>query len=148
MIAIDIKCSNGHLFEGWFANSDSFKDQRENLLVNCPFCGSSSVERMPSSFSIGNSSRSSDRSDMSSFPSSGEKKESPMLAPPTLMELKKYIDKNFEDVGADFAEEALKMHYGLEEDRGIRGITTEDEEKELKEEGVPFVKIPIIKFNG
>ena len=148
MIAIDIKCNNGHLFEGWFANSDSFKDQKENLLVNCPFCGSSSIERMPSSFSIGNSSRSSNRSSVSSSPSSGEKKEISILPDLNLMELKKYIDKNFEDVGTDFAEKALKIHYGLEEERNIRGITTDYEEKELKEEGVSFVKIPIIKFNS
>ena len=148
MIAIDIKCSNGHLFEGWFADSDSFRDQKENLLVNCPLCGSSNVERMPSSFAIGNSSRSSNRSNVPGSPNSGEKKEIPILPDPNLMELMKHIDKSFEDVGTGFAEEALKIHYGLEEERNIRGITTEDEEKELKEEGVSFVKIPIIKFNS
>jgi hypothetical protein len=148
MIAIDIKCSNGHLFEGWFADSNSFKNQKEKLLVNCPLCGSSNVERMPSSFAIGISSKSSNRSNVPNPPSQDEEQRVPILPNLNLMEFKDYLDKNFEDVGAGFAEEALKIHFGLEEERNIRGITTEDEEKELKEEGVPFVKIPIIKFNS
>ena len=56
-----------------------------------------------------------------------------------------YIDKNFEDVGSEFAKEALKMHWGEAEKRNIKGITTPQEEDILKKEKVPFFKIPIIK---
>jgi hypothetical protein len=56
-----------------------------------------------------------------------------------------YIDKHFEDVGDDFYKEALKIHYGEAEKRNIKGTATPGEEVILKEEGVPFLKIPIIK---
>jgi hypothetical protein len=35
------------------------------------------------------------------------------------------------------------MHYGVAEPRNIRGVSTHEEEKLLKEEGVQFVKIPL-----
>ena len=54
-----------------------------------------------------------------------------------------YIDKNFDNVGADFTKEALKMHYGVAEQRNIRGHSTSAEEKILQEEGIPFFKFPI-----
>ncbi len=58
-------------------------------------------------------------------------------------EIVDYVGKNFDDVGCDFAKEALKIHYGVKEARNIRGISTKEEEKMLKEEGIDFVKIPM-----
>jgi len=59
-----------------------------------------------------------------------------------------YIDKNFEDVGDKFAEIALKIHYGDEEKRNIKGTSTPREEENLKEEGVQFIKIPLLKMDS
>lgn len=56
-----------------------------------------------------------------------------------------YIEKHFEDVGAEFYKEALKIHYGEAEKRNIKGTATTEEEVILKEEGVQFLKVPIIK---
>jgi hypothetical protein len=58
-------------------------------------------------------------------------------------EIVDYVEKNFDDVGCDFAKEALKIHYGVEEPRNIRGVSTKEEEKMLKKEGIDFVKIPM-----
>jgi hypothetical protein len=63
----------------------------------------------------------------------------------TLQKIYDYIDKNFEDVGLNFAREALKIHYGEAEQRNIKGMALPNEEKLLKDEGVSFLKIPIIK---
>ena len=54
-----------------------------------------------------------------------------------------YVKNNFEDVGSDFSKEALKIHYGVNEPRNIRGFSTLEEEKTLKKEGIQFFKIPI-----
>ncbi len=58
-------------------------------------------------------------------------------------EIVDFVEKNFDDVGCDFAKEALKIHYGVEEPRNIRGVSTKEEEKMLKEEGIDFLKIPM-----
>jgi hypothetical protein len=55
------------------------------------------------------------------------------------------VDKHFEDVGAKFAQEALKINQGEAEKRNIRGTATTEEEVILKEEGVQFFKVPIVK---
>ncbi|MEJ2169579.1 MAG: DUF1178 family protein [Desulfobacterales bacterium] len=54
-----------------------------------------------------------------------------------------FVEKNFDDVGCDFAKEALKIHYGAAEPRNIRGVSTKEEEKTLREEGIQFFKIPL-----
>jgi len=66
----------------------------------------------------------------------------------TLKVLHDFLVKNFEDVGERFADVALKIHYGEEERRNIRGTTTPEEEENLREEGVPFVKVPLPKFDA
>jgi hypothetical protein len=54
-----------------------------------------------------------------------------------------YIENNFEDVGCNFAKEALKIHYGACEAKNIRGSSTDEEEKMLRKEGVKFLKFPV-----
>jgi hypothetical protein len=53
------------------------------------------------------------------------------------------VHKNFDDVGSEFAKEALKIHYGVAEPRNIRGVSTPEEEKTLDKEGIEYFKIPM-----
>lgn len=130
MIAFDLICSNGHKFECWFKNSDSFEEQKSFGVINCPVCDDNHVEKAFSTFAI---------------KKYGEKKEDKIDPYHALQMVYEYIDKNFEDVGIDFTKEALKIHYGEAKKRNIKGMTLPDQEKLLKDEGVQFFKIPIIK---
>ena len=56
--------------------------------------------------------------------------------------IRNHIDENCDNVGADFAEEARRIHYGEAEQRGISGTATEDEVGKLDEEGVEFYRLP------
>jgi Uncharacterized protein conserved in bacteria len=138
VIIYDLKCEKGHTFEGWFQDQLAWNLQKSQKLVSCPVCNSSNVEIVPSSITImGKDSRAA-----SKLP---EKEISPIKA---LQVLHQYIDKNFEDVGDKFAEVALKIHCGEEEKRNIKGTTTPQEENSLKEEGVQFIKIPLLKMDS
>jgi len=133
MIAFDIFCSNGHKFECWFKDSSSFEEQKSTGLITCPICNDNQIEKAFSPFRI---------------KKNGEKKREeidPQQAYQALQIINDYIDKHFEDVGADFYKEALKIHYDETEKRNIRGTATTEEEVILKEEGVQFFKVPIIK---
>jgi hypothetical protein len=132
MIAYDLRCSNGHHFEGWFEDSNAFDQQNKKGLIACPVCEDKIVSKIPSTFAIKGASN--------TIP----------LKPdgnPDLVAMGKqivdYVKKNFDNVGADFTEEALKMHYGVSEPRNIRGVSTPKEEKLLKAEGINFFKIPV-----
>lgn len=131
MIAFDLQCVNGHTFEGWFEDSKAYTYQNKKKMIACPMCNSTSVTKLLSTFAI---------------------KGSPTL-PDTIQkqpdlerishELTEYVEKNFENVGCDFTKEALKIHYGVEEPRNIRGVSTKEEEKTLKKEGISFFKVPL-----
>lgn len=138
MIIYDVKCENGHKFEGWFQDRQAWMDQNAQKLVTCPVCNSSHVAIVPSSPAIvGRESR-----------SERERADRAMSPEQAMQSLSQFIDKNFEDVGNRFAEVALKIHYGEEEKRNIKGTTTSKEESNLIEEGVPFVKIPLPKMDS
>ena len=55
---------------------------------------------------------------------------------------RKYIEKNTDNVGKNFAEEARKIYYGEAKSRPIRGESTKKESQDLAEEGIPFSKLP------
>lgn len=44
MIVYDLRCENGHMFEGWFKDSGAFVDQQAQGRIACPVCGSASNE--------------------------------------------------------------------------------------------------------
>ncbi len=138
MIAYDLKCGNNHVFEGWFDNLEAFEDQKEKGLVSCPVCDDARIERLPSTFAI----RSAASSPKSSLPVTDAQD------PRNQMEwfgkqVANYIEKNFDDVGCNFAQEALKIHYGAAEPRNIRGSSSDEEEKVLRKEGIKFLKFPV-----
>jgi hypothetical protein len=58
-------------------------------------------------------------------------------------EIVDYVNKNFQDVGSNFAKEALRMHYGVSEKKNIKGSATWEEEKMLRNEQIEFFKLPI-----
>ena len=59
------------------------------------------------------------------------------------MKMVKHVIANTEDVGQNFAEEARKMHYGESEERNIRGQASVDETKDLLEEGIEVMPLPV-----
>jgi hypothetical protein len=134
MIVFDLACSRGHTFEGWFDSREDFESQLERRLVTCPVCGDESVRRVPSPFAIAKHGR-------GSRPSADQVPDHELAARLLGQALRRYLEENFEDVGPQFAKEALKIHYGVAEARNIRGVSTPEEEKMLREEGVSFFKI-------
>jgi hypothetical protein len=59
--------------------------------------------------------------------------------------LRNHVEENCDNVGADFAEEARRIHYGEAEQRGISGTATEEEVSELNEEEVEFYRLPSLR---
>lgn len=146
MYAVDIICSNGHTFEAWFANRAAFERQRDENLIICTACGDTAVQQRITAPRIRKHSDSNapDVSDSAKAPGTNANiaKANATAQVPKLID---FIEKHFEDVGAKFADEAVKMHYGESEHRNIRGTATADEEKQLSEEGVKYLKLPNVQ---
>ncbi len=138
MIIYDLKCRDGHKFEGWFKDRGAFEKQREKALIACPVCGNTDAVMVPSPVVI----RGKDSH------SSVEKQQTGLSPLKVFREVQEYIHKNFDDVGEKFAEVALRIHHGEEDGRNIRGTTTQNEEQNLRDEGVRFIKLTLPEFDA
>ena len=133
MIAYDLQCSNGHRFEGWFEDAKTFEKQNKQALIACPMCNDTAITRLPSTFAI---------KGIKSSQTTTFKPKTPAEAEIIMRAISDYVEQNFDNVGTDFAKEALKIHYGVTEPRNIRGVSTSQEEETLRQEGVQFFKFP------
>ena len=135
MIKYALKCTSGHEFEGWFKDMASFDAQVETKDVVCPKCGDTKVVKAPMAPRIAKSSK------------TDEAKVRDMAARymEAAVEIRKSVEENCDYVGADFAEEARKIHYGESEERGIYGEATIEDAKELDEEGIDVAPLPPVR---
>lgn len=136
MIIYDLQCEAAHRFEGWFDNADDYERQRVSGRLSCPVCGSEQVSKVPSAPYISTQSSSEAKGSMHEL--AALQRQSAEL----LRKLHEHVDSHYEDVGAGFAEEARKIHYGETARRDIRGVATAGEIAELKDEGVPTLPLP------
>jgi hypothetical protein len=131
MILFTLRCANGHEFEGWFRDGDGFEAQRKAGEIACPECSNTSVEK---SVMAPRLSRSRD----------GTPPLSPAQFRAALIEMRRQIETNCDYVGNRFAEEARRIHYGEIDPHGIYGEASDEESRELIDEGISFRRIPWI----
>jgi hypothetical protein len=141
MKVLDLRCANGHGFEGWFASDDDFMDQNGRGLVECPLCSDRVVVRMPSAPRLNLSGA---REPVASV-AAPQAPAAPADLQALYMQAVRHVLANTEDVGHRFAEEARRIHYGEVDARGIRGEATPDEAEALREEGIEFASLPLPK---
>jgi hypothetical protein len=132
MILFDLRCAKGHVFEAWFHNSASYDSQAKAGAVSCPACGSRKVEKAPMAPRIGKGGEAT-RQQMAAELSEMKRQ---------LQELRTKVEANCDYVGPQFAEEARRIHHGEVAHRDIYGEATDDEAKELVDEGIEFARIP------
>ncbi len=138
MIVFDLKCSNDHEFETWFANSDAFEKQRKAKKVECPVCGDTKIDKALMAPSVSGTKKKGEKTVHLS--SKAEEQMGKYMA--ALKEVRDHVENNSDYVGDKFPEEARKIHYGETEERSIHGEAREEEAAELNEEGIEVQRIP------
>ncbi len=137
MKVLDLRCSNGHGFEGWFASEEDYQSQNGRGLVECPLCGDKVVSRMPSAPRLNLSSAREPAAPVPAAPAEATS------AQQLWLQALRQVLASTEDVGQRFAEEARRIHYGESERRGIRGQATLEDAKALVEEGIEVGLLPL-----
>ncbi|MBI1774734.1 MAG: DUF1178 family protein [Proteobacteria bacterium] len=139
MILYDLRCKDGHSFEGWFRDSAGYDQQAKARKIICPVCGSKKVEKALMAPRLARSRRGE-----SKLPAKNEKmvnvEQAEMLK--ALRGVRKQIEDNCDYVGERFPEEARKIHYGETEQRGIYGEASDTEAEALKDEGITVNRVP------
>lgn len=153
MKVLDLQCSHGHVFEGWFASHEDYESQRERGLLTCPVCEDAQVSKMLSAprLNLGHACAAepaAPATDLSTQPvpeavAQTLSQMSPQQMQATMLKMVRHVLANTQDVGPQFAEEARKMHHGEAEQRNIRGQATREETEALLEEGIDILPLPL-----
>jgi hypothetical protein len=144
MKVLNLRCSNGHGFEGWFASDDEFMEQNGSGLLQCPLCADSVVTRMPSAPRLNLSgAREPEKAAAAATPPAPGTEVQPADLQALWLQTVRHVLANTEDVGRRFAEEARRIHYGEAPQRGIRGQVNPQQRDELLEEGIEILALPI-----
>lgn len=165
MILFDLICRpHGHVFEAWFASSDSYQSQKKDGLLQCPICASADVDKAVMAPRVGAKSnqqsgltaarereqhdqRATADLEASAMPAeSASALTSPDAAKVKLAALAKMqaallAQSNW--VGRDFARQARAMDSGEQTRSSIYGEASLPEVKSLIEDGVDIMPLPL-----
>ena len=138
MIKYSLICKDCDLtFESWFANSKDFEKLKKKKFLSCLRCNSINIEKSLMAPNLINTN-----SDLSK----GKDKKKYDKIKKTIVKYQNFIKNNFEYVGDNFAYEARSIHYNKKKkEKGIYGKASNEEIKELKEEGIDTEVIPWIE---
>ncbi len=164
MIHYNVRCGNGHEFDGWYSDSAGFDRLVGRGLVECPTCGDTQVRRavmapavsrreaLPPSVPYSPAAAApTPAASQVPAPLPGQPPAGPMAMTggplpdqmrAMLQRMRAEVEKRCDYVGPSFAEEARKIHRGESEERGIYGETTPEQAEALSDEGIEFARIP------
>jgi hypothetical protein len=148
MKVLNLRCANGHGFEGWFASEDEFLDQNGRAAIECPLCADRVITRLPSAPRLNLSGARPPRPAATADGTAPPPAAAPQ--PPVAADLQaawlaaaRRLLASTEDVGERFPDEARRIHYGEAEARGIRGQATPEQREALREEGIEVMALPL-----
>jgi len=144
MILFSLVCDNDHAFESWFASNESYDFQIARGLVACPNCNSAKVVKAVMAPAVARKDRSAAKKP------TAMKQDVAMIGAESAglrqmaRELHEKLVDATEDVGAAFPAEARKIHAGDSPERAIRGQASLEEARDLLEEGVSILPMPVL----
>lgn len=136
MIRFSLHCDKPHEFDAWFRSNEDFEKQKASGLLNCPMCGSTSIEKQLMAPAVATARQ---REHIASGLKAEQKK---MLA--ALRDATNQIRKNAEYVGDRFTEEARRIHFKEVKARAIYGEATIQDVSSLVEDGIDVVPLPTL----
>jgi len=136
MIKYNLRCNNNHEFESWFSNSNEFDNLKKKKLLECIFCTSKKIDKSIMAPMVFGSKENND--ELKIFNENLKKEKNKLL------ELRKYVENNFEFVGTNFSRKVREIYYDNKNKKMIYGTATSKERKELEAEGINLLSIPWI----
>ena len=134
MIKYNLKCHNNHEFESWFSDSNEFEKLDKKKLLECIYCSSKKISKSIMAPMVSVVKEKNDNINNLKRLLKQEKDK--------LLNLRNYIENNFEYVGDNFSREVRQIYYDKNNNKTIYGTTTKKEREELAEEGIDLFSIP------
>ncbi len=147
MIHYQLQCREAHGFDGWFRDSAAFEAQAARGLIACPTCGDTNVARALMAPALAKGA---------ALPAPLPPPQPAPAGKPVavagggmpdhlramLQRMRAEVERTCDYVGADFADEARRIHSGESEKRGIYGEATPEQAEALAEDGIEVARIP------
>ena len=140
MIKYSLICKDCDLiFESWFSSSNDYEKLKTKKLLNCHSCNSFNVEKGLMAPNISKKKPYKNDKDFEIHQNFKKK----------INKYQNFIKDNFKYVGENFAYEARSIHYNnKKKEKGIYGIVSKKDLKELSEEGIDTQTIPWVEENN
>ena len=136
----DFCCGVGHVFEGWFASDDAWREAVKTGEFSCPVCGSSRIERRPTAPNFGRVEGTT-RTDVAKDVQKRTADDMKARQAKALAALREVAGKA-EDVGERFAQTVRDMHEGRDTARPVRGTCSAEDAEALLDDGIPVMPLP------
>ena len=137
MIKYNLKCQNNHEFESWFSNSEEFEKLNKKRLLECIYCASKKIEKSIMAPMLSTLKKNENEKIKETYKNLKHSRKK-------LLQLRKYIESNFDYVGENFSKKVREVYYDKKNNKAIYGTTTSEERKELLDEGIDLMSIPWI----
>tara|TARA_B100000941_G_scaffold290151_1_gene271348 strand:+ start:2846 stop:3268 length:423 start_codon:yes stop_codon:yes gene_type:complete len=137
MIKYNLKCDKNHEFESWFSDSSEFEKLSKKKLLECIYCSSRKICKSIMAPMVSNTKLTQSELGNLYKDLKAEKKR--------LMNVRKYIEENFENVGDNFSKKVREIYYDKKNNKTIYGTTTAEERDELADEGIDLISVPWIE---
>ena len=122
-------------FESWFSSSKEFDKLKKLKLLSCQKCDSKKIDKSLMKPNLANTN----------FKISNKRNYNQNIKK-KIKEYQKFIKKNFEYVGDNFAYEARSIHYKKSKNKkNIYGKASASDLRELRDEGIETSTIPWIE---
>lgn len=147
MIRFALRCAQDHAFDSWFRDGASFDALVSTGHVACPVCASTDVSKALMAPAV-----------VTGRKRSAEPPEATPVSPQPqpvavlderaqalramLREMRDHLVQNSRNVGSQFAEEARRIHEGDADERAIHGTASQDEVRDLLEDGIDVMPLP------
>jgi len=148
MIKYRLICDGEHEFDGWFPSSKDFDKQKKNGYLTCPICDSGNVDKALMAPRVQTSKKKKTEKKLESYRKSIVSDEMMLAsqAKTVMRRIKKHIEKEFENVGNKFYDEAIKASEGQRDDK-FYGTPTKEQVNDLLDDGIDLFHVPDIKDN-
>ena len=137
MIKYNLRCHNNHTFESWFSDSYEFDNLNSKKLLGCIYCSSKKINKSIMAPMVSGTNKKKDELNNLNKSLLNEKNQ--------LLQIRNYIENNFEYVGKNFSKKVREIYYDKRSKKTIYGSTTSEERRELAEEGIELLEVPWVE---
>ena len=114
-----------------------FENLKSKKLLECIYCSSKKINKSIMSPMVSRTAIEKDELNKLNKMLENEKK--------NLLKIRKYVEKNFENVGKNLSKKVREIYYNKDGKKTIYGTVTQKERNELAEEGIDLISIPWVE---